>query len=251
MRFTGDAFEVAELSLLGCSLLLTVVLLVLAALARQKHVGQRFQKNFCRVNALSWVLMGITGALTGAGLALDFRNGGFHFSQLVFLNSFFFRAEPSGFSIVSKKLRFSFLSFVSLFTKTASVLYVAALATVPYSQTVFRLSFDKFISRAESVLNVLVLFIIILSQIVVFVCSVVYLATNPHVEDMVNTYVTNVYCSNNCSIGRFCGCAAARHGNICVARSFLSSLCGRGRLQGGDRTAKGTAALVALKERII
>ncbi len=164
---SSSSFELAELILLSLALVAVLLLLILAVVVRTKHVGQRYQKNFMRVNLLSWVLMGITAALTGAGLGLDFqREEKFHFSQLVFLNSFFFSSDPSAFSI------------------SACTIYVAALATVPYSQTVFRLNFDKFISKSESILNVVVLGVVICSQLVVFICAIVYVATSPVVHDM-------------------------------------------------------------------
>jgi hypothetical protein len=81
------------------------------------------------------VLMGITGGLMGAGLGLDYNQSSgntFHFSQFVFLNSFFFAQDPSVFSIL------------------ASTIFVAALSTVPYTQTVFRLNFDKFITKRKA-----------------------------------------------------------------------------------------------------
>ncbi len=170
--FQATTEEIVTLAFVSLSIVLALVTLVLTLCMRQSARGLRYkQKSFFRVNLLSWILAFIVAALTSAGLAVDYlhaQNGGviFHFSQLVFLNAYYFADVPSAYSIVS------------------IVFYVAALCAVPYTVTVMRLSLDQQIERQESWLNVLVLFAIICSQLVVFICSTVFIATDPRVADM-------------------------------------------------------------------
>jgi hypothetical protein len=172
VQFQGKVEEIVTLGFVALSIALCLVTLVMTMCMRNSARGLRYkEKSFVRVNLLSWILGGIVAALTSAGLAVDYlhtqdKGPVFHFSQLVFLNAYYFADVPSAYSIVS------------------IVFYVAALSAVPYTLTVMRLSLDQQIERQESWINVLTLFAIICAQLVVFICSTVFIATDPRVQDM-------------------------------------------------------------------
>ncbi len=171
LSYSGKAEEKAELAFLAVSLALAAALFAVTLGQRQSARGIRHkEKSFIRVNMLSWVIAGIVAALTAGGLAVDYINtppfGTLRFSQVVFLNAYFFAGLPSVLSILS------------------IVFYVAAMCAVPYTLTVMRLSLDQQIEKEESILNALVLMVLVCSQLVVFICSTVYIATNAHATDM-------------------------------------------------------------------
>ncbi len=171
LRFSGKAEETAELVLLAASLVLALLLLVVTMRERQSARGIRHkEKSFLRVNLLSWVIAAVVAALVAGGLAVDYRNAPpppqLRFSEVMFPWSYFGGPEPSVMSILS------------------IVFFVAAMSAVPYTLTVMRLSLDQQIEREESILNALVLMVLVCSQLVVFICSTVYIATSAHATDM-------------------------------------------------------------------